>query len=54
MKKYFRVTVIVNTYYEVKADSEEEAIDKAYNHMIEGYETRFEVEEIDEEDYDGV
>lgn len=54
MKKYFRVTVIVDTCYDIKADSEEEAMDKAYEYVMDGgYEPSFEVEEIDEEDYEG-
>ena len=53
MNKCYRVRVIVDTYYDVKADSEEMAIDKAYNYMVEGYEPQFETEEIDEEDYEG-
>lgn len=51
--KYFRVRVLVNTCYDVKADDEECAIDKAYQYMVEGYEPEFEVEEIDEENYEG-
>ena len=53
MSKCYRVRVIVDTYYDVKADSEEMAIDKAYNYMVDGYEPQFETEEIDEEDYEG-
>ena len=33
--------------------TEEEAIDKAYDYMIEGYSPEFETEEIDEEEYCG-
>lgn len=51
--KYFRVRVLVDTCYDVKAENEEYAIDKAYEYMVEGYTPRFEVEEIDEEDYEG-
>ena len=51
--KYFRVRVLVDTCYDVKAKNEKYAIDKAYEYMVEGYTPRFEVEEIDEEDYDG-
>ena len=51
--KYFRVRVLVDTCYDVKAKYEEDAIDKAYEYMVEGYTPRFEVEEIDEEDYEG-
>ena len=50
--KYFRVRVLVDTYYDVKAKNEEYAIDKAYEYMVEGYTPRFEVEEIEFE-YDG-
>ena len=53
MSKCYRVRIIVDTYYDVKAESEEMAIDKAYNYMVEGYEPQFETEEIDEEDYEG-
>ena len=53
MKRCFRVTVLVDACYDIKADSEEEAMDKAYNYMMDGYDPRFEVEEIDEEDYEG-
>lgn len=51
--KYSRVRVLVDTCYDVKAKNEEYAIDKAYEYMVEGYMPRFEVEEIDEEDYEG-
>ena len=51
--KYFRVRVLVDTYYDVEAKNKEYAIDKAYEYMVEGYKPKFEVEEIDEEDYDG-
>ena len=53
MKKYYRVTVKVDTTYDIKANTEEEAIDKAYDYMIEGYSPEFETEEIDEEEYCG-
>ena len=49
--KYFRVSVLVDTCYNVKAKNEEDAIDKAYEYMVEGYIPRFEVEEIDKEDW---
>lgn len=52
--KYFRVRVLVDTYYDVKAEDKEYAIDKAYEHMVYGYEPKFEVEEIDKEEYEGV
>ena len=53
MKKYYRVTVKIDTTYDVKANTEEEATDKAYDYMIEGYSPEFETEEIDEEEYCG-
>ena len=53
MKKYYRVTVKVDTTYDIKADTEEEAIDKAYDYMVEGYIPEFETEEIDEKEYYG-
>ena len=53
MKKYYRVTVKVDATYDIKANTEEEAIDKAYDYMIEGYNPEFETEEIDEEEYCG-
>ena len=53
MKKCYRVTVKVDTTYDIKAHTEEEAIDKAYGYMIEGYIPEFETEEIDEEEYCG-
>ena len=53
MKKYYRVTVKVDATYDIKANTEDEAIDKAYDYMIEGYSPEFETEEIDEEEYCG-
>ena len=53
MKKCYRVTVKVDTTYDIKAHTEEEAIDKAYDYMIEGYRPEFKIEEIDEKEYCG-
>ena len=53
MKKYYRIRVKVDTTYDIKANTEAEAIEKAYNYMIEGYDLEFETEEIDEEEYCG-
>ena len=53
MKKCYRVTVKIDTTYDIKAHTEEEAIDKAYDYMIEGYNPKFEIEEIDEKEYCG-
>ena len=53
MKKCYRVTVKVDATYDIKANTEEEAIDKAYVYMIEGYNPEFETEEIDKEEYCG-
>ena len=53
MKKRYRVIVKVDTIYDIKANTEEEAIDKAYDYMIEGYIPEFKTEEIDEEEYCG-
>ena len=53
MKKCYRIRVKVDTTYDIKANTEEEAIEKAYNYMIEGYNPEFEAEEINEEEYRG-
>lgn len=54
MSKFYRVRVIVDTKYIVKAENEDEAVDKAYNCIAEeGYEPSFHIEEIDEEEYEG-
>ena len=53
MKKCYRIRVKVDTIYDIKANTEEEAIEKAYNYMIEGYNPEFEIEEINEEEYCG-
>lgn len=53
MKKCYRVTVKIDVTYDIKANTEEEAIDRAYDYMIEGYIPEFKTEEIDEEEYCG-
>ena len=53
MNKFYRVRVIVDTEYIIKAENEDEAVNKAYNYVNEGYEPSFHIEEIDEEEYEG-